>query len=154
MYNALTVYNDGKIIAGDAQIYNEVFKDARCCINQLHLSIMNDEYECDTFVHFDPSEWTVIERTKHDRFIHYVLCPVESGVNTILHLLRDVYLNGTIREGRNGKTKSMFGKTKKFVLTDGFPLLTTKKMFFRGVVELLIFIRGDTDSKLLDDKKN
>ena len=41
-----------------------------------------------------------------------------------------------------------------FDLTNGFPLLTTKKMFFRGIVEeLLFFIRGDTDTSMLSDKK-
>jgi thymidylate synthase len=70
-----------------------------------------------------------------------------------LGLLKDVYDNGCIRKGRNGNTKSLFGKTIEFDLTRGYPLLTTKKMFFRGVVEeLLFFIRGDTDSKLLTDK--
>ena len=62
--------------------------------------------------------------------------------------------NGIEKKGRNGITKSLFGKTIKFNLQDNFPLLTTKKMFFRGVVEeLLFFIRGDTDSKKLEDKR-
>jgi thymidylate synthase len=71
-----------------------------------------------------------------------------------LRLLGDVYKNGWEKKGRNGITKSMFGKTMEFDLRDGYPLLTTKAMFFRGVVEeLLFFIRGDTDAKLLSNKK-
>lgn len=154
LYDALVSINGEKMVAGGAEIYNTVFKEARCCIRQVHLSIMNDECECDTFVEFDPSEWTVLEKVKHDKFVHYVISPVESGEKVYLQLLRDVFINGTTREGRNGMAKSMFGKTLTFNLTAGFPLLTTKKMFFRGVVEeLLFFIRGDTDSKLLEDKK-
>ena len=154
LYDALASICGEKMIAGGAEIYNTVFKEIRYCIRHVHLSIMNDDYECDTFVKFDTSEWTVLEKVEHDKFVHYVLIPVESGEKVYLQLLRDVFINGTPRSGRNGTTKSMFGKTLTFNLIDGFPLLTTKKMFFRGVVEeLLFFIRGDTDSKLLEEKK-
>ena len=71
-----------------------------------------------------------------------------------LSLLNDVYKNGNEKVGRNGMTKSMFGKTLTFDLTEGYPLLTTKKMFFRGIVEeLLFFIRGQTDTNILEEKK-
>ena len=71
-----------------------------------------------------------------------------------LTLLSDVFNNGNLQIGRNGNTKSMFGKTLDFDLRLGFPLLTTKNMFFRGIFEeLLFFIKGETDSKLLEEKK-
>jgi thymidylate synthase len=61
--------------------------------------------------------------------------------------------DGTIREGRNGTVKSTFIQHLCFDLRNGFPLLTTRKMFFRGIVEeLLFFIRGETDSKKLEEK--
>ena len=64
-----------------------------------------------------------------------------------LQILRDVLENGHTRETRNSVTKSMFGKCISFDLKDGFPLLTTKKVFFRGVVvELAWFLRGSTDA--------
>lgn len=154
LYDSLTSIRGDKVIAGGAEIYNTVFKQERSSICLVHLSIMNDEYECDTFVDFVPSEWTVLEKVKYDKFVHYILSPIESEEKIYLQLLGDVFINGVTKEGRNGKTKSMFGKTLKFNLKNGFPLLTTKKMFFRGVVEeLLFFIRGDTDSKLLEDKR-
>jgi thymidylate synthase len=47
----------------------------------------------------------------------------------------------------------MFFKNMSFDLRKGFPILTTKKMFFRGIVEeLLFFLRGETDSKVLEKK--
>ena len=47
----------------------------------------------------------------------------------------------------------MFDKVLKWDLNDGFPLLTTKKMYWKGIVEeLLFFIRGDTQSKKLEEK--
>jgi dihydrofolate reductase/thymidylate synthase len=148
-------YFDKKVfIAGGAQIYNEVFNIWRSRINKVYLSVMNGEFECDTFVNFDPMMWTVDKKNEYNEFTHYELSPIVSEERNYLLLLKDVYENGWVKEGRNGLTKSMFGKTMEFDLTNGYPLLTTKKMFFRGVVEeLLFFIRGNTDSQLLMDKK-
>lgn len=49
---------------------------------------------------------------------------------------------------------SLFGHQSRYDLQDGFPLMTTKKMFWRGIVEeLLWFLRGDTNIKYLDEHK-
>jgi thymidylate synthase len=72
-----------------------------------------------------------------------------------LTLLEDVYTNGIRKETRNGYTHSLFGSLLKFNVNNGlsFPLLTTKKVFFRGIVEeLLWFLRGSTNSKELEEK--
>ena len=54
------------------------------------------------------------------------------------------------KETRNGKTKSLFGKQIYHDMGLGFPLLTTKKMYWKGIVtELLWFLRGDTDIRFL-----
>ena len=48
---------------------------------------------------------------------------------------------------------SLFGVQMKFSLRDSFPLLTTKRVFWRGIVEeLLWFIKGQTNSKILSEK--
>lgn len=67
-------------------------------------------------------------------------------------LLRDVLQNGASRDDRTGVgTLSVFGRSMRFDLTKGFPLLTTKRVFFRGVVEeLLWMLNGKTDAKELD----
>jgi thymidylate synthase len=64
-----------------------------------------------------------------------------------LHLLRDVLNYGEEREDRTGTgTISLFGPQMRFDLQKGFPLVTTKKTWFRGIVEeLLWFLRGDTN---------
>jgi thymidylate synthase len=63
--------------------------------------------------------------------------------------------HGNVRQTRNSITKSLFGEKLEFNLKDNmFPLLTTKKMFLRGIFEELIwFLNGDTNSKILEDKK-
>jgi thymidylate synthase len=72
-----------------------------------------------------------------------------------LDLLKSIKENGTYkpaaRAGMPG-TQSLFGYQFRHNLSEGFPLLTTKKMFFKGViVELLWFLRGDTNVKYLID---
>lgn len=70
-----------------------------------------------------------------------------------LDLLQDVLDNGVYREGRNGGTYGVFGRQIRFNLADGFPLLTTKKVHWKSVaVELLWFIRGDTNIEYLTDR--
>ena len=71
-----------------------------------------------------------------------------------LDLIKDILSRGTWEEGRNGKTKSIFGSSMRFSLADGkIPFLTTKKTAWKTCLkELLWFIRGDTDNKLLQDQ--
>ena len=62
-------------------------------------------------------------------------------------------MNGERRPTRNADTFSIFHKSLSWDMRDGFPLLTTKKMFWKGIVEeLLFFIRGDTQTKKLEEK--
>jgi len=68
------------------------------------------------------------------------------------NLLTDIIENGVVKETRNGKSKSVFGRQIRHKMSDGFPLLTTKKMYWKGIVtELLWFLRGDTNIKYLID---
>jgi thymidylate synthase len=71
-----------------------------------------------------------------------------------LELLRHVLDNGEEHDDRTGVgTISVFGYQMRMNLNDGFPLLTTKKVFFRGVVEeLLWFLRGETNVAQLQAK--
>ncbi len=70
-----------------------------------------------------------------------------------LDLLKDVLQNGKAKADRTGTgTRSVFGRQIRFDLSQGFPLLTTKKMFLKGVIyELLWFLRGDTNIKYLNE---
>ena len=68
-----------------------------------------------------------------------------------LDLLREIRDNGVTKTDRTGVgTKSIFGHQMRFNLQDGFPLLTTKKVFLKGIIyELLWFLKGDTNIKFL-----
>ena len=68
-----------------------------------------------------------------------------------LDLLEDIKTNGTIKTDRTGTgTKSVFGRQLRFDLNEGFPAVTTKKLFLRGIIhELLWFLNGDSNIEYL-----
>ena len=72
---------------------------------------------------------------------------------TYLDLVNRVLTEGKPKKNRTGiDTIGIFGAQARFDLADGFPLLTTKKVFFKGIVhELLWFISGSTNIKYLVD---
>jgi len=69
-------------------------------------------------------------------------------------LLKRILEEGFLEEGRNGETKSIFGHTMRFSLSDGkIPILTTKRVAWKTCLkELLWFIKGQTDNKILKEQ--
>lgn len=70
-----------------------------------------------------------------------------------LDLMRDILETGSTKTDRTGTgTRSVFGRQLRFSLQEGFPLVTTKKLHLRSIIiELLWFLRGDTNIKFLHD---
>lgn len=68
-------------------------------------------------------------------------------------LLAEVLENGTPKSDRTGTgTRSLFGRQMRFDLSEGFPLITTKRVHFKSVVvELLWLLTGDTNIKYMKD---
>lgn len=78
------------------------------------------------------------------------------GEQNYILLIRKILEFGELKENRTGiKSLSLFGEKMEFDLTEGFPLLTTKKVFFDKILsELLFFISGKTDTKILQNLNN
>jgi dihydrofolate reductase/thymidylate synthase len=72
-----------------------------------------------------------------------------------LECIRDIIGSGNSKDDRTGTgVLSKFGFQMRYDLSESFPLLTTKDVFWRGVAEELIwFLRGETNAKKLSDKK-
>jgi dihydrofolate reductase/thymidylate synthase len=91
---------------------------------------------------------------KKEYKLHFKIGEIKKGVESqYLETLHELIYTGEKRQTRNAVTYSKFNKTISWDLADGFPLLTTKKVFWKGIVEeLLFFIRGETDSTKLSAK--
>jgi len=76
-------------------------------------------------------------------------------MKTYLTLLNHIMAHGSLKSDRTGTgTKSVFGYQMRFDLSQGFPLLTTKKLHLKSIIhELLWFIKGDTNVKYLNDNE-
>ena len=74
--------------------------------------------------------------------------------NQYLNLIKNILDHGFFEEGRNGRTKSIFGHSMRFSLENNkIPILTTKKTAWKTCLkELLWFIRGQTDNKILKEQ--
>ena len=81
-------------------------------------------------------------------------CFEKSEEYQYIELLKNIIKNGKNRDDRtNIGIRGNFGNMMRYDLSETFPLLTTKKVFFRGVVEeLLWFLRGQTDGNILKNK--
>ena len=151
--NDLPEKDENTFIAGGLQVYKKAL-ETDDYIDEIYISIMNNSYDSDTFFN---KKWldnfVIAEQENFETFIHYKMVRANKGEKQYLNLLENV-LKGEYRDTRNGVTLSTFGNELRFNLQDGFPLLTTKKMFLRGIVEeFLFFLRGDTDTTYLSDKK-
>lgn len=140
-------------VIGGKSIYEQAFN--HYLLGDVYHTIIDKEFKCDTFVNLPPKmEWqseSIV--TENDFNLKFQIGRVNNGETQYLQLLSEIMNTGEKRLGRNGYTYSLFGRELKFDLDQGFPLLTTKRMFWKGIVEeLLFFIRGNTNSKLLEEK--
>ncbi len=121
-------------------------------LNLIYHSNIKGDYECD--VKFELPEHNIISTNILDNIpINFTLnvCKIKDTAElSYLKLLNEVLQYGDERQTRNGIVFSLFGKELSFNISNNFPLLTTKKMFIKGIIEeLLFFIRGDTDTNKL-----
>jgi len=119
--------------------------------------------KCDTFIKTDIYEYLINYKKQFKTKIrgNDIIIRMYSRHNITYRTVDDDYLdlitrimdNGERRETRNGETLSVFSEKISVDLRKGFPLLTTKKMFYNGIIhELLWFIKGNTDSRILEEK--
>jgi len=164
-------------IIGGASIYNQFLSTHWINIEGIIIT-RTPEFECDTFIDINLNDF--IEKGKYKMAIypHQIdegytlniyskssipdnwvsslsLKPLFNHVDIdYLKLVKKIIKSNNKRETRNSTTLSIFSHKLSINLQNGFPLLTTKKVFFDGVIrELLWFIKGQTNSKILEKNK-
>ena len=161
-------------VCGGAYIYDEFIQ----LYNQnkinliLHWSIIDQDYSCDNFIEIEQiksildslylkdsyiDKTFVCRDTKNNidvsvKFIFQEQKNINKDETKYLNIMEFILDSGQLTQTRNGFTYNKFGEMLKFDL-ESYPLLTTKKVFFKGVFEeLMYFIKGETNSKILSDK--
>lgn len=151
-------------IIGGEELYKH-FID-RC--DRILLSKIHKSYECDTFFPEISDYFNIISHSKYPEFtvIEYTLDNsscwsyvdydgyYKNVDRCYTNLLDNVYKRGNSRPDRTGTgTISLFGNQIKLDIKDNCPLLTTKKVAWKTCIkELLWFLRGETDAKILQDQ--
>lgn len=163
--SAVSMVNDMKcekaFIIGGGTIYKEALdKDI---VDAVYMDkIMVEADDADTFFppfNFLNKKW---EKMGHDIIIKEneaiasIFIRVRGTENNVdkdyIDLGRKILKDGVKKVSRAGTTYSLFGQQLRFNLKKGLPMLTTKKMFSKGVIhELLWFLKGDTNIKYLVD---
>jgi thymidylate synthase len=169
LHNNKQNFNDVYIIGGN-QIYN-IFLDLHI-IENIYLTIISDiDYNCDTFFNFnkfkkyyklnqneimyDNDKLVISSFQKNNKLLcqKYIYNNIDENqyLNTINKVLKKGVYN--IDRTKIG-TLSIFGKSFKYNIRNyRLPLFTHRKMFYRGIIEeLLFFISGNTNTKILEDK--
>jgi dihydrofolate reductase/thymidylate synthase len=157
----VTKKNPTVYIIGGATIYN-YFLDKNCKytidnIYLTHLSLPKGAVP-DTFIDPPDSRWKIVGYTEPikdgGRILFYKKTRERSQEYKYLDLMKDILANGNEREDRTGTgTVSVFGRQMRFDISKSIPLLTTKNVPWKMVLEeLLWFCRGDTDAKILQER--
>ena len=153
--------DDKVFIIGGAKVYKEAY-DKGMIDKVMFDWIDADAPDADTFFPFDVvgnKQWIQVNgATEVEKGVAYAYTFVKKrgGKNDVddkyLKLVNEIIATGEEKDTRAGKTKSLFGKQLRFNLKDGLPMLTTKKVFAKGVIhELIWFLRGCTNIKYLVD---
>ena len=136
-------------------------------VDTITLTVLRDEYDCDQILHLpdmpgrpflshwlsNPKVTSTVDEIEGGRIFNLRKEDVTCDESKYLELVHACLTTGEFKSDRTGVGRhSIFGYQLRFDLTRGFPLLTTKRVFWKGVVqELLWFLRGDTDVKKLQE---
>lgn len=145
----LETKKEEKFVIGGSSIYDYFLKNN--LIDTLFITRIKGDYNCDTFFNF-PSNFKLTETMRGNTCDFEKYTFVNTEELQYISLLKNIIDNGKDQRDRTGVgTKSLFCNTMKFNLRNNtIPLLTTKRVFFRGIVlETLFFLSGKTDTGIL-----
>ena len=176
--NALKCCNEKIIdeifVIGGETLYNECFRNYSKYIDRVYLTKIHKKsssYHEYKYFRFDDTHFTLLKNEEckenvkifdpqknsyleHECPVSYEVYSPTERVDEFQYLrsLKEVFEEGSIVQGRNGKTFSKFGMRMVYDL-ERFPLLTTKKMGYKTILkELIWFLNGQTDNEILREQ--
>jgi thymidylate synthase len=158
LVNILLNIDDVFIIGGES-----LYKKYIGIADNIYTTIIDKEFECDVFFPierfgeyeietYSESEFSEEEKCNY-RFVKYKKNDKKHGEHVYLDHMQNILENGDTRDKeRTGTgTKSVFGGQLRFDISQSIPMVTTKFVPFQLTVkELLFFLRGETDTKILE----
>lgn len=144
---------DKIFIIGGEIIYNIILYTYRYFVDKIYITKLKDAYNCDKFFPIINSRYfKIIDNVPSTNMYFLTYQKINFDEYQYLDLVKKIFREGELRSNRTGiNTLSLFGEQMIFNLQHFFPLLTTKKVPFKTVLkELLWFISGSTDSKVLN----
>jgi dihydrofolate reductase/thymidylate synthase len=152
-------------IIGGSSIYKYCME--HCIFDEIHVTRVFETFDCDRFFpKVNTKKYTLYQDsdvmsemiqsfepniTRYFKFESYRKSHPE---HQYLDLIRDICTSGVDSNDRTGVgTKSVFGRELRFNLKDGIPVLTTKRVYWKGAkAELLWFLSGSTDNSVLQEQ--
>jgi len=148
------IYKGKKLfVIGGETIYSQFLNSD--LIGEIHLTCINKNFGCDQFLYL-PQVNCAHERQLAPNVAYKWCYTINNEENQFLQLMSDVINHGNRRMDRTGTgTLSIFSRELRFDLSRGkIPMMTTRPISLRYVFEELMWIlRGQTDNKILNDKK-
>ncbi|RHY10941.1 hypothetical protein DYB36_002090 [Aphanomyces astaci] len=144
---------------GGASVYNDALRHPAC--HRAYVTLVDGDFDCDAFFPSTLKQLGFVEtealgtQRENDIDFHFATYERTHEELQYLALIQRILDDGIQKGDRTGTgTLSLFGAQMRFSLRDDvFPLLTTKRVFWKGVAEeLLWFISGNTNAKTLQDK--
>jgi thymidylate synthase len=160
--DAINLSNKDKVnVIGGGVLYKDTIEEA----NNIYLTRIKGNYDCDVFFPAIPGWFIEVENIMLDdytivyRYLNVKASVCESGEYEYLRLLRKIIRKQPSNNRTRVMTRNIYNKMMSFKIekvgedTYAFPSITTKKMYYKGILlELLWFLRGETNTKWLVDR--
>lgn len=148
---------DNVFIYGGEQIYMQVMKDYLYLCNRIYVTKYKKDYDCDQHFPFEMADHfqRLGDPVKTKDYTRYVFLPnAKHDEDKYLQLAERILTEGESKMDRtNTGTTSLFGEMLKFDISERIPILTTKKINYENIIkELLFFISGRTNTKILESQ--
>lgn len=142
-------------VIGGEKVYNSFMKQFLYLVSKFYITKIPGDYECDKFFIMPPEgkKLTCFVKSDTCSFIEYTGTHVHPETK-YLQILQNILDKGVSKDDRTGVgTLSLHGQVMEFDILNSVPFITTKKLFHKTVLkELLWFLDGSTNSKLLEDE--